>query len=53
MEDFLKDNKFEAVKYRHEDQAKLLQYISPSGLRVQRSALKSFLRKRGLCPDCW
>ncbi len=28
MEDLLKDKKFEAVKYRHEDQAKLLQYMT-------------------------
>jgi hypothetical protein len=28
MEDYLKDKKFEAVKYRHEDQAKLLQYMT-------------------------
>jgi hypothetical protein len=28
MEDYLKDKKFEAVKYRHEDQSKLLQYMT-------------------------
>ncbi len=28
MEEFLKNKKFEAIKYRHEDQSRLLQFIS-------------------------
>lgn len=39
MEDYLKDKKFEAVKYRHEDQAKLLQYMTT----VENQLFRGFL----------
>src|ERR1041385_5361426 len=39
MEDFIKDKKFEAVKYRHEDQAKLLQYMTT----VENQRVRGFL----------
>ena len=34
IEDFLKDNKFEAVKYRHEDQSRLSQTMSQLDIKI-------------------